>query len=301
MKKMTKILMHAALPLVLLGSTQCTKSVPEDDGGEASKTDKKPAVSENTTPDTKDSAAAAALDYPKQYCENARRLQLRTNIDPMLDYICKGKVPTKEFTDLRAKALAAKPGEIELITLKTNHDEDNQKSEFTIAWAFHVKVRPFEVKSRPIWEYIAKGYDSEAITLKSTYERQPDASLDPGGLHLWSVNLSHDLVIKGSSNLLLTSKRNTQYNLYQVLSGNEEMGLGIEHLTDQGNPSFDASTMVNFSFNDGGGFNDGKGGTVVVTMLHFIIANSGFPKTATDSIGEIAKNIADGMYNGLKE
>lgn len=298
MKRKTSLLLQAvAIPVLLLGNTQCNKTVSQDEE-ETGTAPKKPA--------TENQAAAAeeeknAVDYPKLYCESVRKVKTRQNIDPMLDYVCKGKTPSKEFLDLRSKAMNAKPGEIELITLKTNHNEETQKSEFTIVWAFHVKNRPFEVKNRPIYEYIAKGYNSPTITLGSKFERQADSTLDPGGLHLWSVNLSHDLTIKGSNNLELKSSRNTQYNLYQVLSGNEEMGLGIEHLMDTANNSYDASTMVNFSFNDGGGFNDGKGGTVVVTMLHFILANSGFPKTATESIGEIAKNIADGMYNGLKD
>ncbi len=297
--KNIKIIVHAfAVPILLLSMTQCNKTVPQDDE-ESPKPAKADNLASEATP--KPDETSLKLDYPKQYCENVRRISIRTNIDSMIEYICAGKSPSKEFLELRTKAMNAKPGDIQLSTIKINHNEETQKSEFVIVWAFHVPLRPFEVKGRPIYQYVAQGYTSETITLASKFELQPDTTLDPGGLHLWSVKLNHDLVIKGSSNLNLASARNTEYNLYQVLSGNEEMGLGIEHMTDTGNPSYDASTMANFSFNDGGGFNDGKGGTVVVTMLHFIIGNSGFPKTATDSIAEIAKNIADGMYNGLKQ
>ena len=113
--------------------------------------------------------------------------------------------------------------------------------------------------------------------------------------------MSYDLSVRGTSTRFLVSQRNTQYNLYQVLSGNEEMGLGVESLIDVNNPDFDLSTMVNFSFNDGQGYSDGKGGTVVITMLHFIINNHGFPDTATRSIQEVAKHTANVMYKGLKE
>jgi len=162
-----------------------------------------------------------------------------------------------------------------------------------------VPVRPFEVKSRPLYQFIAQGYTSDKIMLKASSQRRSDEELD-FGMHLWSVDMSYDLTVKGTQGLSLVNARKTQYNLYQVESGNEEMGLGVEHLNDPENIDYKKSTMLNFSFNDGSGYNDGKGGTVVVTLLHFVIRNQGFPATATASIQEIAKHIADTMYEGLK-
>jgi hypothetical protein len=184
--------------------------------------------------------------------------------------------------------------------LESSGSIESNTSEFLIAWSFHVPIRPFEVKSRPIYDFVAQNYDSETITLASESTRKPDDVLT-SGLHLWSVDMNYNLTIKATASRFLESQRNTEYNLYQVLSGNEEMGLGVEHLIDTDNPDFSQSTMVNISFNDGDGFNDGNGGTVVITLLHFELTNHGFPETADASIHEIAKHTAQVMYDGLKQ
>ncbi|MFW7378814.1 MAG: hypothetical protein ACOH5I_08410 [Oligoflexus sp.] len=240
------------------------------------------------------------LDYPKAYCEHVGKIQLRTDISEKIGFICQDGAPTADMLEFREKALAQAPGEIELVMLESRHIEEQDFSEFLIAWAFHAPIRPFEVKNRPIYEFVAQGFSSDDVTLNVATERQPDDSLD-SGLHLWSVNMTYDLSVRGTTNRFLVSQRQTQYNLYQVLSGNEEMGLGVENLIDTNNPDFDMSTMVNFSFNDGKGYNDGNGGTIVITMLHFIINNHGFPETAASSIQEVAQHTADVMYNGLKD
>ena len=57
--------------------------------------------------------------------------------------------------------------------------------------------------------------------------------------------------------------------------------------------------MVNMSFNDGDGYNDNKGGTIVVNFLRFDFRNEGFPDTAEKAMLEIAKGLAANMYKGL--
>jgi len=134
--------------------------------------------------------------------------------------------------------------------------------------------------------------------MKAGSERRPDDDVD-SGLHLWSADMNYDLKVKATNGLELKNKRNTQYNLYQVLSGSEEMGFGVDSLTDKNNPDYEKFVMLNLSFNDGGGYNDGKGGTIVLNLLHIVMNNRGFPVTATDSVGEIGKYLADAMYKGL--
>ena len=245
-------------------------------------------------------AEAVVEDYPKLYCKYADKLKLRTDATSELAFACQNGAPTPNLIAYRKKALEQAPGKIDLVLLKAKHDSENDLSEFEIAWSFHVPIRPFEVKSRPLYQFIAQGYASDNIELKASSSRRPDEQVD-FGMHLWSVDMNYDLTVKGTQGLNLVNHRKTQYNLYQVMSGNEEMGLGVEHLVETDNPDYQKSTMMNFSFNDGQGYNDGKGGTVVVTMLHFVIRNQGFPATATTSIQDIAKHIADTMYQGLKE
>jgi len=289
----SQVLSKSALALLALLLTQCKKADSQSAAAEATENQSAQAT-EDKVP------TLEIIDYPKLYCENVDKLLLRTDIKNELSYFCKGGKPSPDLIKSRAQALADEPGKFKLVLLQAEHDSENDQSEFLIAWSFHVSIRPFEVKARPIYDYVASGFSSDVIDLKAQASRRLDDPLD-SGLHLWSADMSYDLTVKGTQGLTLASQRKTQYNLYQVQSGNEEMGFGVEHLTDTDNPNFIKSTMLNLSFNDGRGFNDGKGGAVVVTLLHFVLSNQGFPATATKSIQEIAQHTAVGMYNGLKE
>ncbi len=262
--------------------------------------DTESSLSKEVIADAPSDAASTAVDYPKLYCQNLGKLKLRADISQEAAFFCKGDKPSADFLKFRSQALQQVNGNFELSLLQAEHDPESDQSEFLIAWSFHVPIRPFEVKARPIYQYVSQGFTTETLDLKSLAVPRDSDPLD-SGLHLWSVDMNYELSIKGTQGLTLNSQRKTQYNLYQVQSGNEEMGFGLEHLVDLNNPHYKTSTMLNVSFNDGGGYNDGKGGTVVVTLLHFVLNNQGFPATATRSIQDIAKHIADGMYQGLKQ
>ncbi|HYX35932.1 MAG TPA: hypothetical protein VE954_22760 [Oligoflexus sp.] len=275
---------QALVVLIAVGVSHCGKTASA------------PSPSEALAANSSDGSAAANpanADYPKLYCDNVGNLKLRSDVKQELDFFCRGGKPTKDFIDFRAEALAQAPGTYQLKLLQAQHETEGDRSEFLVAWSFRVPLRPFDVKSRPLYEYIAKNYSSDVIDLTAGSARRAD-TLD-SELHLWSADLNYDLVIKGAQGLTLNSQRKTQYNLYQVQLGNEEMGFGVEHLNDPGNQSYSRSVMLNVSFNDG------KGGAVIVTVLHFVLSNQGFPATATKSIQEIAQHAADSMYNGLKQ
>jgi hypothetical protein len=95
--------------------------------------------------------------------------------------------------------------------------------------------------------------------------------------------------------------RQTQYNLYQVESGNEEMGLGVEHLTNPEEQGYRHAVVVNLSFNDGDGFNDGEGGTIILNLMHLTLNNRGFPVSAGKAFDAMADFLADAMFDGLAE
>ena len=240
------------------------------------------------------------LTYPELYCKYHKDLRLRVDVNEEVSRWCVDGKPTQKMVDYRQAALDATPGEIKLEIIKSEAIEEEDRSEFIIAWSFHVGIRPFEVKERPIYNFVAQSYSGETVTLNSPANRQPDDLVD-FGLHLWSTKMNYNVIVKATETTFLESSRNTEYNLYQVQSGNEEMGFGVETLVDPDNEDFYQSTMLNLSFNDGTGFNDGNGGTVVITVLHFSINNNGFPETAAKSIEEIAQHTANQMYLGLKD
>jgi hypothetical protein len=243
---------------------------------------------------------AAGIDYAALYCANAVKLKLRNDITTEIDLICKDGKPTALMQEYRTRALTQAPGKIEIKFLQQKSTEETDRSEFTVIWAFHVPIRPFIVKARPLYDYIAKGYQSGDVSFAVKANRLMDAPLD-SGLHLWTTEMDYSLRVNALPSLAITNDRKTQYNLYQVLSGNEEMGMGVEHLINSPDQTYKVSNLVNFSFNDGDGYNDGKGGTIVINILRFDFNNQGFPNTAIETMTSVAQALANNMYEGLKQ
>ena len=240
-------------------------------------------------------------DYPAVYCAEVGKLETRENVELELSYFCKRGKPTSELLAMRDAMLKKGKGKLEIRKVKEKHYDDD-RTDMILAWGYYVDIRPFEVKSRPLNEYIAKNIDREDIKMSTETEEYSRADEDRDhGLHLWTAPMSYDLLVKATDGIDLESARNTQYNMYQVLSGDEEMGFGLESLVDEANPDYKRSIMINVSMNDGTGYNDGVGGTLVFNLLHIEIDNRGFPKTASYAIGEIGAYLADAMYDGLKE
>lgn len=248
-----------------------------------------------------DPIGSAGVNYPKLFCQNGPKLKVRSDVKEELDLLCQGGNPTQEFINLRAEALTAAPGQIAVRFLRKNQTESDDRADFLLSWVFHVPVRPFIVKSRPLYDYIGRGHSSEKVKFDVKPSRLPDSTLEPGGLHLWSTEMNYSLAVQALPTLALANTRKTQYNLWQVLSGNEEIGMAIEHLLESPGDIYKTSSLVSISFNDGEGFNDGRGGTVVINFLKFVFNNQGFPQTAEATMMEIAQALAHHMYDGLKQ
>jgi hypothetical protein len=244
------------------------------------------------------SSTDVAFDYPPRYCLHVRKLKLRAEVEDELSYFCKGTEPTKELLALR-EALIKTPGELKIEKVLSSNSAETESSELKLVWGYYFpKIRPFVVKAKPIYEFISKNMKDELIDLSAKNARQPDDSVD-SGMHLWSVKMEYALKLNAADGLVLSSNRQTQYNLYQVESGNEELGFGVETLTDGNNGDFTVSTMLNLSMNDGTGYNDGTGGAVILNMLHLKMNNKGFPETTSKAIDKLGFFFAKSMYDGI--
>jgi hypothetical protein len=241
------------------------------------------------------------FDYPKRHCSQVRKIKVKpeARIEDELSYFCNGEEPTKEMLDLRS-SLLNDPDKLIINKIFVSHIAQEETSEFKLVWGYNAAhIRPYVVQTAPLYSFITKDLADDFVNIKTKSERLPDKAIDYG-LHLWSANMAYDLIINASDGVTLTTKRKTQYNLYQVESGNEEMGFGVEHLTDGNNGDFSISNMINLSMNDGKGFNDGSGGTVVLTMLHLKMNNRGFPETTEKVVEKLGFFFAKSMFDGLK-
>jgi len=230
-----------------------------------------------------------------RYCVDVRNPKVRADITAELDYFCKDNVPTSAMTDLVRTIQESADGKAPLKIVSANHGED-QWSEFWILWGFRAPTLPNVLKDRPIYDLIAKGTKTPNLELNASATRQPDEAVD-NTLHIWSASLNYDLVILGSKNLRISTKRGTQYNLYQLRPAAEDMGLGVEHLVDTDNEDYKLATMINFSFvNDA----PGASGSINLALSHIKTFNRGFPSTAETAMEEISVFLADTMFRNLQ-
>ncbi len=281
-KKSDKVVQEASSPEAK-ASIETQKSVQED------QIDK---IARNVPKDP----GAFFMDYPPRYCEHVWKLKLRADVSESLKYFCNGATPTEAMIKLREQVIR-EPGKLNIqkILTKSNLEEN----EYHTVWGYYIpEFRPFRIKEKPFYTYIAQPLVEGDIDLKTTWERQSDEGLD-FGMHLWSVKMKYELKLTAAKGLVLDSRRATQYNLYQVESGNEEMGFGVETLTDGFNGDYSKSVMINLAFNDGQGFNDDHGGIVVLNLLHLKMANKGFPETTGKSLDRIGTFLPSSMYEGL--
>jgi hypothetical protein len=239
------------------------------------------------------------IDYPKLYCESVGKLPLRVGIADELSALCENGQPSELLLRYRAEALARETGEFEIRILEEKVTPETEQSEFRMMWSFFVGSRPFNVKASPIYDHITVPYSSELLELQTDVAVRADDPLD-SGLHLWSVDIGYDLALNAAPNLILEANRKTQYNLYQVQSGNEEMGFALEHLVEVDPESFSKYISLTIAFNDGTGFNDGRGGTVLVGLLHLQVNNPGLPALARDAALEVTQHAIGGLSAALR-
>lgn len=239
-------------------------------------------------------------DYPKLFCDTIRSKEFRVDLSQEISLLCRDGVPTANLLKLREMALSAEKGVINYVSFLDKNGPEPNTSEVLMGWSFHVPIRPFEVKSRDLFEYLTPGFRDHEAILTTTAAKKPLTTLDKGGLHLWSAKMEHKLTIDTKAGQIFQKDRVTEYNLYQLLSGNEEMGVAEEHL-DGENQDYLRSIQLTFSFNDGTGYNNDTGGAIIITLVHMIVRNEGFPDITSSVTTKVSKAMGQLMYEGLKE
>lgn len=238
------------------------------------------------------------LDYPNLYCKHVGQLKLNVDVSEQLSKFCQDGKPTPLMLEYRDESLSRPDQKYKIRTLYEASDLKSEQSEFVFVWSFTLPMRPFNVKEHPIYEYIVKPFKSERVDMRSTYVKRTD---DPTvtGLHLWSVDVAYDLTIYPHPSMSLKNSRKTRYDLYQVQSASEEMGFGIEYLTEVDKDNFSKYTFLNLAFNDGSGYNDGRGKSVIIGYLHLQMNNQSFPAVAKETALEIAERACQNLFDGL--
>ena len=208
------------------------------------------------------------------------------------------KSPTKVFLEQREEILKSEYGQFTVRELAPTVYQ-GEYSEFRLIWGFRVPIRPFLVKERPIYEYISQPFQTELVDLKPEWTKLARETLDASGLHLWSVNIDYTLNVNAAPGVLLYNYRQAQYNMYQVMAASEEMGFGLEHLVKADPEQYEIYNVLNVVINDGSGYNDGKGDSIIIGYIHAKINNQNYPAVSVVAITEIINKISANLAAGL--
>lgn len=243
--------------------------------------------------------AGTKIDYPSVYCLHVTALNLREDASEEIAAICRDGKPTQLFLEQRIAALNSPPGEFKIRVVSEAYDDKNDTSEFHLIWGLHVPLAPFTVKDRPIAEIVTQSVKTNIVDLKSTLIPRPDDPLDSRGLQFWSYDIEYELQVVSAPEIVVPNYRKTQYNLYQVMSGSEEMALGFEHLTEFDPEHYYIYKNLNFVINDGAGYNDGRGGTVIIGYLHTKFNNQGYAPVSIQAVKEVMQAVISNLSKGL--
>lgn len=238
-------------------------------------------------------ATGTTTAHYQDFCKQIVNVKPRADVSTELALLCSGDKAAKRFEELYQEALAQTSGDIKIYRIATAED-DAGYSNIQVAWSFLAPKKIADFRNAPLIDNLSQPYTSATIEQTTKAEKNGDDTLD-SPLHLISVNFTYDMNIKNEQNLDLSNKRNTQFNLYQVQGGNENLGVAIEHLVDTDNEDYKRATMFNAAVSAPDGT-----GAVIVTVLNYSIFNKGLHSTAVDSIEEVAKNAGASMYKALQ-
>lgn len=238
-------------------------------------------------------ASGATTAHHQDFCKQIANVKPRADVSSELALLCSGDKAAKRFEELYQEALTQSSGDIKIYRISTAED-DAGYSNIQVAWSFLAPMKIADFRNAPLIDNLSQAYTSATIEQTTKADKNGDDTLD-SPLHLISVNFAYDMNIKNEQNLDLSNKRNTQFNLYQVQGGNENLGVAIEHLVDTDNQDYKRATMFNAAVSAP----DGKG-AVIVTVLNYSIFNKGLHSTAVDSIEEVAKNAGASMLKALQ-
>lgn len=282
------------LMIASVGVVACTGASQNSESSPATMA----ATQSSTGSATNTNTSATPVDRPAEFCQNISNLKnLRTNIAEELGVFCTGTTPTEAFKQLYTDAAAQDPlKQPDPALFETEGgivEGDDGYSQIQLFFSFVAPSIVENLRKAPLVDSLAAEYKSETLQQTATSSVNPADSLDASGLHFLSADITYNMTIFTDTNSNLTNQRKTQFNLYQVKGGNENLGIAVEHLLET-NKDYTRATMINIALSTP----DNKN-AVIVTMLNYSLAHLGLHKTAVASIKEVAKNAGAALYRAL--
>ena len=240
---------------------------------------------------------ATPVNRPAEFCREIGKLKsFRTNISEELKVFCTGSTPTNDiFVKLYQDAVALDPKKSPEISPSSRPPDivegDDGFSTIRLFFSFVGPAKVDKLQGAPLVESLALAYQGQTVIQTA----QAFSNSDVDGLHFRSANITYDLKIISDANSDLTNQRKTQFNVYQLDSGNPHLGIAVEHLLEPNN-DYRRATMLNIVLST-----PDEQNSVIVTMLNYELANRGLHSLAVKSIKEVAINAGSKLYKALSE
>ena len=277
-----------SLTLVLFAQLACEQN--ESKSSAASEGEVNKASADGQASENPDNIAAIEreIDWPTMYCQNLKGHNFLDDFREQLALFCQDDAPT-ELTYKMMNLARDKTDNPPVVRLTLEHGVTDY-SKMTFAWAVQVPIEPFYVKSRPLWEYLENTSPEGPYqtSIRMTKENETEE-----GLHLVSVDMEYDIKIVTPNGGIIHTNKSTEFNLFQILSGSDEMGIVVENFKKDESLNYNASKMLILSFPDE------DGGAFIINLQDIDVNTSGFRELSTQGFEDIVQASAIALRDGL--
>lgn len=234
----------------------------------------------------------ANFEIANQFCASLKHLELKGDgFGKQFDLLCQNDQSTFLFNELATHAYAGEGDFDHVKIIEAREDEAVELSYLRVAFALKLPVSVTEIKDREIYQVLTQGLDFERHKVK--IELGEKEGLE--GLHYAKQNVKYDTEIIGPQSAEFINTRTTEVNQYQIIAGNDDLGMATEHLLDaEANPDYQYANTVNITLKD-----PASDGSYLISVVDFVTWNKGFFKTNVKSLIAITKEQAKVVYGAL--
>ena len=224
-----------------------------------------------------------------EFCAHVNKLPLKADFSVEIGVLCVDGKPSTDFENFERLAQVsgsnARP-----VKLFTQHNGNETHSMF--GTAIYVPMEPKWVRNEPIQSYMTTDSFYDYVTLTGSIKSDLNSELG-GDLQFAKYALNYKTDIDTQDGNRILNERNTQFNSYQVQGGNPDIGFGGEHLIDENNPDYKLYNTITLTIADG------KGGSLMFSIVQVRADNRGYPTITERSISDIAAAQANHIYTGV--
>lgn len=226
-----------------------------------------------------------------RFCLSSYKLIAHRDFSDVLDIICTNKQPNENFD--RLDRLASKgSGKPTTVQHFIEHTADGFTSAKFVT-VYRVPIVPKLIRHVPIANIISS--ESYFGYLKMSGKVLEDQSASLGGdLQYGKWLLSSRMELLTPDKTVFSSERKTTLDTYQLEGGSNEMGIGVEYLSEDNNPDYRHYHQATLSIAN----TDAT--STMIQLVNITTRNNGFPTSIQQMFIDASTVAAEKIYEGIK-